>query len=70
MSSAGGRHVESARLAERIALDTLTEIESPRCLWRPTGEHITDIEFAAGMTARARVEQVRALVALLTWGLP
>ncbi len=62
-------HLDAAHYAERDALDTLSELESPRSLWRPSGEHIDDITHACAMTARARVEQVRALVALLTWGL-
>lgn len=62
-------HIDEARYAAQYALDTLAEIESPRSLWRPAGEHIDDITRACAMTARARVEQVAAVIALMTWGL-
>jgi hypothetical protein len=60
-------HVDAAHFAEEEALAML---DSVRALsWASVGDAIADIEHAAGMTARARVEQVRAVVALLSWGL-
>ena len=57
-------HVDSAHFAERDALIAL--VSEP---WSDPFDAITDIEHACGMTARARVEQVRAVVALISWGL-
>jgi hypothetical protein len=59
-------HVDSAFFAESDALRTL---DASPAGWASVGDAITDIEHACGMTARARVEQVRAVVALLSWGL-
>lgn len=61
--------VISARCAERDALDTLKEMASPRCYHRTAAELLDDLEYACAMTALARVEQVRAVIALLSWGL-
>lgn len=60
-------HIDSAHVAESDALDVLSARNAAS--WASLVDAITDIEHACGMTARARVEQVRAVVALLTWGL-
>lgn len=60
-------HVDAAHYAESDALELLDSASAVK--WASVNAAIADIENAAGMTARARVEQVRALVALLTWGL-
>lgn len=60
-------HVDAAYFAECDALEMLDSVRAAS--WASVGDAITDIEHVCGMTARARVEQVRAVVALLTWGL-
>lgn len=61
--------IEQACLAaygcEAMALRAVNEAEQSDVL----ADQMTDIEHACAMTARARVEQVRAVVALLMWGL-
>lgn len=60
-------HVDAACFAECYALEVLDSARAAS--WASVGDAITDIEHATAMTARARAEQVRAIVALLTWGL-
>jgi hypothetical protein len=63
----GRHHCDAAYFAECEALRSLDSISAAS--WASVGDAITDIEHACGMTARARVEQVRAIVCLLSWGL-
>lgn len=60
-------HVDAAYFAECDALEMLDSVRASS--WASVGDAIADIGHAADITARARVEQVRAVVALLAWGL-
>lgn len=60
-------HVDAAYFAESDALDVLSARNAAS--WASLADALTDIEHACAMTARARVEQVAAVIALLTWGL-
>lgn len=60
-------YIDSAHFAECDALEILDSVRAAS--WASVGDAITDIEHACGMTARARVQQVRAVAALLSWGL-
>lgn len=57
-ASDAGSAVIMARCAERDALELLESPATLRAVWR-----------ACDAALRARVEQVRAVIALLSWGL-